>query len=193
MNPSFKPIYRSYNTINELLRASDSCIKISPIGMVLMTMNNACKYFAVGALLLMSAIAVHAERRVGLIIGNGAYQNTAALPNPIKDAEDMAGALREVGFDVTAEKNVDKRSIEMAMARFGRMAQDADAALFYYAGHGIQYRGVNYLMPVDARLEHEFSINYKLIRIDDVLFALERARGVKLFALFCRRRLREVL
>ncbi len=64
MNPSFKPIYRSYNTINELLRASDSCIKISPIRMVSMTMNNVCKYFAVDALLLMSAIAVHAERRV---------------------------------------------------------------------------------------------------------------------------------
>ncbi len=95
----------------------------------------------------------------------------------------MAGALREVGFDVIVEKNVDKRSIEMAMARFGRMAQDADAALFYYAGHGIQYRGVNYLMPVDARLEDEFSINYELIRIHDVLFALERARGVKILIL----------
>jgi hypothetical protein len=128
-------------------------------------------------------LAGHAEKRVALIIGNGAYQNTVALSNPVNDAEDMAFALQAVGFEVIVERNVNKRSLEMSMARFGRIAQEADAALFYYAGHGIQYRGLNYLMPVDARLEDEFSVNYELTRIEDVLFALSGARGVKILIL----------
>src|SRR5262249_10322360 len=106
-----------------------------------------------------------------------------ALPNPVNDAEDMAVALRAVGFEVLVERNVNKRSLEMTLAQFGRMAQEADAALFYYAGHGIQHRGVNYLMPVDARLDDEFSVNYELTRVEDVLFALSVARGVKIVIL----------
>src|SRR2546426_646894 len=74
------------------------------------------------------------------------------LSIPANDADDMAFALKKVGFDVIAVKNVDKRSLEKAMADFGRLAQEADAALVYYAGHGIQFQGLNYLMPVDARL-----------------------------------------
>jgi len=69
-----------------------------------------------------------ADKRVALVIGNGAYENTAALPNPVNDAEDMALALRDVGFEVIVETNGNKRSLEMALARFGRAAQDADAA-----------------------------------------------------------------
>jgi uncharacterized caspase-like protein len=125
----------------------------------------------------------NAEKRVALVIGNGAYQNTASLSNPVNDAEDMAIALRAVGFEVIVEKNVDKRSLEIATARFGRVAQEADAALFYYAGHGIQYRGSNYLMPIDARLEDEFSINSELTRIEDALFALSNARAVRIMIL----------
>jgi Caspase domain len=129
-----------------------------------------------------SAVA-HAERRVALVIGNGAYQHTASLTNPGNDADDMAVALKKIGFEVIAAKNVDKRSLEMAMGNFARRAQEADAALVYYAGHGIQYQGLNYLMPVDARLEDEYSVNYELTRIDDVLFALSKARGVKILIL----------
>jgi hypothetical protein len=125
----------------------------------------------------------HAERRVALVIGNAEYQSTAALPNPANDAQDMAAALREVGFEVIVETNVNKRALETALARFGRLSQGADAALFYYAGHGIQYRGRNYLVPVDARLEDEFSVNYELTRLDDVLFAVSQASGVKLLIL----------
>src|SRR5258708_23032479 len=74
------------------------------------------------------ALPGHAERRVALVIGNGAYQNTIALPNPVNDADDMAVALRAVGFDVIVEKDAGKRSFELAMARFARTAQAADAA-----------------------------------------------------------------
>lgn len=134
-------------------------------------------------LICLGTLPGHADKRVALVIGNGAYQNTPALTNPINDAEDMAAALRAVGFEVLVERNVNKRSLEMTIAQFGRIAQAADAALFYYAGHGIQYRGINYLIPIDARLEDEFSVNYELTRIEDVLFALSGARGVKILIL----------
>src|SRR5262245_8013703 len=135
--------------------------------------------FAVAA----CSVAARAEKRVALVIGNAAYQHTASLPNPANDADDMAVALKKVGFEIIAVKNVDKRSLEKTMADFGRLAQEADAALVYYAGHGIQYQGLNYLMPVDARLEDEYSVNYELTRIDDVLFALSKAHGVRILIL----------
>src|SRR5260370_27144819 len=129
------------------------------------------------------SVVARAEKRVALVIGSAVYQLTASLPNPVNDADDMASALKKVGFEVIAVKNVDKRSLEKAMADFGRLAQEADAALVYYAGHVIQYQGRNYLMPVDARLEDEYSVNYELTRIDDVLFALTKARGVRILIL----------
>jgi hypothetical protein len=138
-------------------------------------------------LVLLAAVAASvpacAQKRVALVVGNSAYQYTARLANPTNDADDMTAALRKLGFEVVVVKDVDKRSLEMVLANFGRQAQEADAALVYYAGHGIQFQGLNYLMPIDARLEDEYSINYELTRIDDVLFALSRARGVKILIL----------
>ncbi|HWX84402.1 MAG TPA: caspase domain-containing protein [Xanthobacteraceae bacterium] len=133
--------------------------------------------------LLLPASAANAEKRIALVIGNSTYRNTATLPNPVNDSEDIAIALKNVGFTVLLERNLDKHSMEEAVARFARLAQDADAALFFYAGHGMQYRGSNYLVPVDARLEDEFKLTFELTRLDDVLFGLERARGVKILIL----------
>lgn len=130
----------------------------------------------------LSTVA-HAEKRVALVIGNATYQNTPALANSVNDAEDMAAALKRVGFTVDFERNLTKRGMETAIARFARLAQGADAALFFYAGHGMQHRGSNYLMPVDARLEDEFNLNFELTRLDDILFGLERASGVKILVL----------
>src|SRR5687767_2335924 len=89
----------------------------------------------------LAAFTAHAEKRVALVIGNAAYVNTPALSNPVNDAEDMAAALERVGFKVQIERDLTKRGMEGALARFARSAEDADAALFFYAGHGIQYRG----------------------------------------------------
>jgi len=149
-----------------------------------MTARVIAKYLAIIAFFLWSAgLAAQAERRVALVIGNAAYQNTPALSNPVNDADDMASALQRVGFTVQIERDLSKRGMEGALARFARLAEDADTAMFFYAGHGIQYRGTNYLMPVDARMDDEISITYELLRIDDVMFSLERARGVKLLVL----------
>ena len=137
---------------------------------------------AILALLLLGSTA-HADKRVALVIGNSTYQNTATLANPANDSQDVAAALQKVGFNVLLEQNLDKPGMEDAVARFARLAQNADVALFYYAGHGMQYRGSNYLVPVDAKLEDEFKLTFELTRLDDVLFSLESARGVKILIL----------
>jgi hypothetical protein len=94
-----------------------------------------------------------ADRRVALVIGNSTYKNTQPLLNPKNDAEDMAAALMEAGFEVTYRKDLEKRKMDTTLAQFTRTAREADVALFYYAGHGMQFSGQNYLMPVDAELE----------------------------------------
>jgi hypothetical protein len=135
-----------------------------------------------GAVLATTASA-SAARRIALVIGNATYVNTPALTNSANDAEDMANALKRVGFEVIFERNGTKREIEQALVQFARAARDSEAALFYYAGHGLQFRGHNYLMPVDAKLEDEFSLNFEMTRVDDVLNSLEQSRGVKILIL----------
>jgi Caspase domain/Serpin (serine protease inhibitor) len=137
---------------------------------------------------IVSGEAAKAENRVALIIGNAAYQNTPTLANLGNDAEDMAVALKRVGFTVLFERDLNERGMERALATFARAAREADAALFYYAGHGLQYRGINYLMPIDAKLEDEFSLDFEIPRLDDVLTSLSRSRGAKILILdACRR------
>jgi uncharacterized caspase-like protein len=138
-----------------------------------------------GAALVLSVAMAHAqiEKRVALVIGNSAYQHSATLENPTNDSEDVAGALGKLGFQVILEKNLDKRGMEQSFSRFARLAQDADVAMFYYAGHAMQYGGENFLVPVDAALQDEFSVEFEMARVSDVLNSLERARGVKILVL----------
>ena len=112
------------------------------------------------------ATSALAEKRVALVIGNSAYQNTPALANPVNDAEDVATTVSRLGFTVVLERNLDRRGMETAIARFARLSQDADAAMFYYAGHGVQADGVNYLIPVDAEIEAQSDLdaNYQAVK-----------------------------
>jgi uncharacterized caspase-like protein len=110
-----------------------------------------------------------ADKRVALVIGNSKYKNTPSLVNPENDATDVAEALRVVGFQVTLKLDAEKRQMDQAVAQFAREASDSDAALFYYAGHGMQFEGHNYVMPVDAELQDEISLRYEMTSIDDVL------------------------
>jgi hypothetical protein len=137
-------------------------------------------------LLLLSGLAVAApqpERRVALVIGNSSYRNAPVLPNTVNDARDMAAALGKVGFEVVDGIDLDKRGMDAALTRFARLAQDADAAMFYYAGHGFQFNGENYLVPVEARVEDEIGVQYETTRLADVVTALNFARGVKIMVL----------
>jgi hypothetical protein len=124
-----------------------------------------------------------ADKRVALIIGNGAYKNTSALSNPPNDAADVAEALKAIGFAVTLKIDVEKRQMDQAIAQFARDGRGADAVLFYYAGHGMQYGGKNYLMPVDAELQDEVSLRYEMVGFDDVKSTMQLSPGIKIVVL----------
>ena len=137
-------------------------------------------------LVLLSGLALaetQPERRVALVIGNSSYRNAPALPNTLNDARDMVTALRKVGFEVVDGIDLDKRGMDAALTRFARLAQDADAAMFYFAGHGFQFNGENYLVPVEAKVEDEVGVQYETTRLNDVVTALNYARGVKIMVL----------
>ena len=132
--------------------------------------------FALSVMLfsLMAADA-YAEKRVALVIGNGAYRNVPTLPNPPNDATDVAAALRRSGFDVIFETNLDQIGMQDASIRFAREARTADVALFYYSGHALQFAGVNYLVPVDASLRDEADLR-RMARADQILADLQQAK-----------------
>ncbi|WP_295852475.1 caspase family protein [Tardiphaga sp.] len=107
---------------------------------------------------LFSADAALADKRVAFVVGNGAYRNVEPLPNPTIDAKAMAMTLRNVGFDVVEGSNLTRDAMTEKLLDFGRKAQGADIALFFYAGHGIAVNGINYLLPIDANLKSEMDV-----------------------------------
>jgi Caspase domain/Putative peptidoglycan binding domain len=108
--------------------------------------------------LLVSATVAKADKRVAFVVGNGAYKNVAALPNPAIDAKSMAKVLRNVGFDVVEGTNLTRDKMTERLLEFGKKAEGADVALFFYAGHGIAINGTNYLLPVDADIKSEMDV-----------------------------------
>lgn len=133
---------------------------------------------------VVSTDAAWAERKVALVVGNTQYKNASlVLFNPKNDAEDVAAVLRSLDFEVVLTVDASKRDFDVAMTQFARLATGADAALFYYAGHALQYQGRNYLMPIDGELEDEVSLRYQMVMLDDVRAAVERADGVKIVIL----------
>lgn len=122
--------------------------------------------------------------RVALVIGNGAYRNVPVLGNPSRDAAAVAAALRKVGFQkVIVENDLRKDRLEAALREFGRVAEGADWALIYYAGHGIEMSGVNYLIPVDARLETDRDVGLETVPLNHVMGAVEGAKKLRLVLL----------
>src|ERR1700733_1470858 len=145
--------------------------------------NLAKFFFALATIIFMGATPSFADKRVALIIGNGAYKYTPALPNPQNDAADVAEALKAIGFEVMLKTNLEKRQMDQVIAQFARDGKTADAALFYYAGHGMQFEGKNFVMPVDAELQDEVSLRYEMTSLDDIKAALDLSAGVKIMVL----------
>jgi hypothetical protein len=110
------------------------------------------------AAFLVSADAALADKRVAFVVGNGAYKNVAPLPNPAVDAKSIAKVLRNVGFDVVEGTNLTRDKMTEKLLDFGKRAEGADVAVFFYAGHGIAVNGTNYLLPVDADLKSEMDV-----------------------------------
>ena len=112
--------------------------------------------------------------RIALVIGNGAYRHAPSLPNPTNDAADVAALLQRMHFTVMQGSDLDRDAMEDLMIRFAKAATDAEIALAFYAGHGIQVEGTNYLIPVDATVEDELDLR-RLIRLDDMVRDTGRA------------------
>jgi Caspase domain/Putative peptidoglycan binding domain len=107
---------------------------------------------------LFTAVSAKADKRVAFVVGNGAYKNVAQLPNPQIDAKAMAGVLRNVGFEVVEGTNLTRDKMTEKLLEFGKKAQGADVAVFFYAGHGIAISGTNYLLPIDADIKSEMDV-----------------------------------
>ena len=124
-------------------------------------------------------VAVPAERRLALVIGNSRYANFQSLPNPRNDANDLASVLRNLGFEVILGTDLNRTAMEDVLQDFGRKARTADAALVYFAGHGIQHQGVNYLTPIDAKLTDETDLR-RLFNLQDVIGDLQTAGRIRI-------------
>src|SRR5208337_4600042 len=125
------------------------------------------------------ALPALAESRIALVIGNGAYRSVPELANPPNDANDIAVALKSLGFQVTLGINLDQEGMRRTIAEFARQG-DADVSLLYYAGHGLQLAGHNYLVPVGARFGSAEDIAKETISLDSVLSDLGRGKGLHL-------------
>lgn len=115
-----------------------------------------------------------AERRLALVIGNSSYLNVPSLPNPGNDANDMTAKLESLGFQVTRGVDLSYQDMRKTIRSFVAALKNTDIALFYYAGHGLQVNGKNYLAPIDAQLLHEEDIQFELVQVDLILAAMER-------------------
>lgn len=139
--------------------------------------------FVVGLSIFSSRPAL-AEKRVALVIGNSAYQNVGKLANPANDADAMSATLKAAGFDAVDLKR-DLRANEMrrALRDFSDRARDADVAIVYFAGHGIEVDGTNYLIPVDAVLERDIDAYDEAIALDRIMTVVEPAKKLRLVIL----------
>ena len=129
----------------------------------------AVRSLVVAVVVLVAPAVVFADGRVALVVGNSTYAHIGRLPNPENDAADMSAALRRLGFEVTTELNADRVELTAAMRAFTRRSAGADVSLVFYAGHGIEMDGVNYLVPVDAQLERDVDVRFETVTVDDLL------------------------
>ena len=133
---------------------------------------------------LAIATLAHAEKRVALVIGNGAYQHVANLPNPPRDAIAIGDMFKAAGFDeVIVKTDLGNSEMRADLREFARKSVGADIAAVFYAGHGIEVGGRNYLVPVDAKVEYDTDVEDEAVDLDRVLQQLEPAKRLKLVIL----------
>lgn len=140
----------------------------------------------VGVCAFVMVPTAHAESRHALVIGNSAYKNARALANPRNDATAVAAKLRSVGFAVTERMDADNKSMKDALRQFSSGIPEGGVCLIYYAGHGVQIKGQNYLVPVDANMSAEYEVPDETLPMDTVVRALEQAKSsLNIFVLDC--------
>jgi hypothetical protein len=127
--------------------------------------------------------ACAAETRIALVVGASAYQHASHLANTLNDAHEVAGKLKQLGFEVDTVMDPDRQQFESAVRRFGQRARGADAALFFYAGHALELNGRNWLIPVQANLQTERDLRFEALDLSDVIDQIEGQARVSLVIL----------
>jgi hypothetical protein len=138
--------------------------------------------FVIGSVWLLAQPAL-AESRVALVIGNGAYEKVPELPNPPRDATDIGHALERLNFKVTLLKNATAQEMRKAVVDFGRTAEGSEMAVVFYAGHGIEVAGENWLIPVSAELRSDADVESEAISLRSVSLQVSKARQLGLVIL----------
>lgn len=131
-------------------------------------------------LLADSRLTTHAGVRVALVIGMSGYHHAPSLKNPANDAKDLSAALRELGFEVVHIADANKISLDASIRSFSKRIADADVGLVFFAGHGVQVEGQNYLMPIDAKLERMRDLEFEAVRLELILGQMENGREGKI-------------
>ena len=137
-----------------------------------------CALLFCAAMSVAAILPANAEKRIALVVGNSAYRNVPPLANPVNDAKLIAETLQSLGFELvggSAQLDLDKPGFEAIVKRFGTMMQGAEVGLFYYAGHGVQVRGANYLVPVSANPEREADVDFEMLDTALVMRQMEGA------------------
>jgi hypothetical protein len=123
-------------------------------------------------------------RRVALVVGNGAYREADRLPNPVNDAHGVAAALKGLGFETVQEGyDLGRDAMLKSLKSFGEAAKGADWAVVYYAGHGMEVKGTNYLIPIDAKLAEEEDVEEEAVPVSRLIDRLQDVAGIKVFIL----------
>ena len=147
-------------------------------------MRRLTTFLAILVAIVCASQSALAEKRVAFVVGNSSYKNVTPLPNPVNDAAAMAQMFRKAGFDVVESRHdLTNNDMRRALRDFTDKAVDADVAVVYYAGHGIEVEGVNYLVPVDAVLERDTDAYDEAIALDRILQAIEPAKQLRLVIL----------
>ena len=158
-----------------------------PIGQRLLVVGVGVRAALASLLILLALSPAYASKRVALLVANGSYLNTARLVNPENDVAAISTKLKELGFQVRVETNVDARRFAEVLQEFSSSLDRDTDALFYYAGHGLQFRGENLLVGIDARLQSEATLQFETYQLNSVINLLEdRAGTVLLFWDACR-------
>ncbi|QQO24414.1 caspase family protein [Bradyrhizobium diazoefficiens] len=144
----------------------------------------AFRWFSLFVSICLMCGSAHAERRIALVMGNSTYKSVPKLSNPANDAALVGGMFKKAGFDwIDIRTDLNATAMRKALRDFGGRARDAEVAVIYYAGHGIELDGTNYLIPTDAALETDSDVLDEAVALDRALFAVEPAKQLRLIIL----------
>jgi Caspase domain len=142
-----------------------------------------CGFFLAAGVLFATA-STAADRRVALVIGNSSYKNASSLPNTINDSTAIAALFKSVGFEVVISRSdLGVVDFKRAVREFLLTAENADIAVVYYAGHGVEIDGTNYLVPVDAKLGRDYDVEDEAVALDRIIWALQSVKRLRLILL----------